>query len=109
MNIDDMRKAIALDGEARQLKRKFDGWVLIRKDSFTKPEVVNIGEPATFASNQYHRMEIVISDDLRRIAFRRWRKGIALKFNDVVRQLNQIGVDTDLELIEFSSVTGEPL
>lgn len=109
MTIEQMRRAISIEAEARKIKRHFDQWVLLKMDSASHPEVINVGDPVDFRKNEYHRMKVAIPDAVRRLAFRQWRKELALEYNKYVRELAQLGVHTDLSLIAFSSSTGEPL
>jgi hypothetical protein len=108
MTLDQMSRGLAAHREAVAIKRQFDGWVLLAIDQHSKPEVVNVGDPIAYKKGQYHRAEIKISDAIRRLAFRQWRKDLALKFNELVRELNQLDVSHDLELIKFSPITGDP-
>ena len=103
MTLDQMSRGIAVHREAVALKRQIDGWVLLSIDPACKPEVINVGDP----KDQYHRAEIKISDTIRRLAFRQWKKDRALKFNEPVRELNQLGVKHELELIRFDPSTGD--
>lgn len=108
MTIDQARRAILVEAEARKIKRRFDEWVLLQIDASSAEEIINVGDPVTYRKNEYHRMKVKIPEAVRRLAFRQWRKELALKFNEYVRELAQLGVSTDLRLIEFSPVTGEP-
>lgn len=109
MTTDQMRHAIAVEAEAQRLNKQFTGWVLLRCDQATKPEVINVGDPVSYKQNEYHRMTVEIPDAVRRLAFRQWKKELALKYNAKVRELNQLGVSTNLRLIEFNPATGEPI
>ena len=109
MTTEQMRRALSIEAEARKIKRQFDEWVLLKMDASSHPEVINVGSPATYRKNEYDRMKVAIPDAVRRLAFRQWRKELALKFNEYVRELAQLGVQTDLSLIAFSPVTGEPM
>lgn len=109
MTADEMRRAISVEAEAIKIKRQIDGWVLLKPDSASKPEVINVGDPVAYKQGEYHRMTVEIPDAIRRLAFRQWRKELALKFNERVRELNRVGMATDLRLIGFSPATGDPL
>ncbi|MEC9017668.1 MAG: hypothetical protein VYC29_07115 [Pseudomonadota bacterium] len=109
MTIDQARHAISIEAEARKLKRQFDKWVLLAKDHNSQAEIINVGDPVMYKKDQYHRMTVAIPDAVRRLAFRQWRKDLALKFNQCVRELNQLGVSHGMSLIQFSVATGEPV
>lgn len=109
MTSEQMTHAISVERSAIQLKRQFDEFVLLKLDQASKPEIINVGDPVQWKKGEYHRVEVKIPDEVRRLAFRQWRKGIALQFNERVRELNRIGMTHGLRLIEFSPVTGEPL
>lgn len=109
MTIDQARRAISTEAEARKIKRQFDQWVLLAKDSSSQAEIINVGDPILYRKDQYHRMTVAIPDAVRRLAFRQWRKELAVKFNQHVRELNKLGVSHDMALIELSPATGEPL
>ncbi len=108
MTTDKMRRAISIEAEARKLKKQFDEYVLLKVDSGCTREVINVGDPVSYRKGEYHRVEIAIDETVRRLAFRAWRKNVALKFNEYVRELAQIGASTDLRLIAFSAATGDP-
>jgi hypothetical protein len=108
MNAEQMQRAIAIEANAKRLKKQFDTYVLLRKEGWTQ-EVLNVGDPVQFKEGQYNRIEVPIPEEARRFVFRCWRKEIALKFNEAVRELAQLGMTTDLRLIKFSPATGEPL
>lgn len=107
MTPEDMRSALAIEAEARKLKRQFDEFVLIKMDGHMPREILNVGDPVLYRQGEYHRIEVPIPETARRYVFNRWRKEIALKFNDHVRKLAQIGMTTDLRLIEFNPATGD--
>ena len=108
MTLEQMNRGIAAHREAVAIKAKFDGWVLLKADQYTKPEVVNVGEPVLYKKGEYHRTEIQIPEEIRRLAFRLWRKDLALKFNALIRELNQLGVSHAFTLIQFNPQTGDP-
>jgi len=108
MTIDQARRAISVEAEARKIKYQFDQWVLLSRDSYSKDEVINVGDPVQYKKGEYHRMTIVIPDAVRRLAFRQWRKELAINFNKLVRELNQLGVSHDMSLIQFNAATGDP-
>lgn len=108
MTLEQMSRGIAVHREAVALKMQINGWVLLSIDPACKPEVINVGDPVTYRKGQYHRVEIKISDAIRRLAFRQWKKDLALKFNELVRELNQLGVKHEMELIRFDPSTGDP-
>lgn len=99
MDIPTMRRAIGLESEARALLKQYETYVLLQPDSYMKKETINVGDPVTYKTNQYHRIEVEIPTKARRYVFNLWRKEIALKYNTKVRELNQIGALTDLRLI----------
>ena len=92
-----MRRGIELLAAANRLRVQLDGYVLLQKDAYTK-EVVCLGEPSKFRGNEYHRVEVSLSDELRRYAFRLWKREETLHYNEVVRELNQLGVQSDHRL-----------
>ena len=109
MTPETMRHALAVEAQARKIKQQFDQYVLLKIDPASQKEVINVGDPVTYRQNEFHRMQVAIPEAARQYVFRLWRKEIALKFNEHVRKLAQLGMTTDLRQIEFSSVSGEPL
>ena len=107
MTRDDMQRGIALLGEADKLHRQLTNFVLLKR-SDPASEYVSLGDPVTYKQGDYHLVKMPLTDELRRLAFRMWRKETALKFNNYVRELNQLGVTHNHRLIEFSPQTGEP-
>lgn len=97
--------AVALDREARTLKKKIDTYVLLRRDALVK-EVVCLGDPVQYRSGEYFRVEVPVPEEIRRHAFNLWRRDMAKRYNAMVRELAQLGINTDLELMKFSPSTG---
>lgn len=108
MTSEQMRRGLEVEAAARKIKKQFDTWVLLKLDGGATAEVINVGDPVSFKEGEYHRMKVQIPDVIRRLAFRQWRKELAFKYNEHLRELNQLGVSHDLRLIEFSPATGEP-
>jgi len=96
MDAETMHRAIQLEHNAKKLREQHDKYVLLRRDSYTKPEIINAGDPFLYKEKDYHRVEIPIPDEARRYIFALWKREIALKYNSIVRELNQIGMTTDL-------------
>lgn len=96
MTVDQMKRGLELLNAANRLRKQLDEFVLLQRDSFTK-EVVCLGDPVSYKSGEYHRVEIPLSDQLRRYAFRIWRQEQTLRYNSIVRELNQLGVTSDHE------------
>lgn len=109
MTPETMRHALAVEAEARKLKRHLDEYVLLKRDHSSREEVINVGDPMRFQKNKYHHIHVPIPESARRYVFNLWRKEVALKYNEYVRELNQIGVSTDLSLIAFSASNGSIL
>ena len=106
MSPETMRHALAVEAEARKLRKQLDEYVLIKADTGCQKEVINVGDPVKFRESEYCRVQVPIPESARRYVFNLWRKEVALKYNALVRELNQIGVDTDLALIGFKASNG---
>ena len=89
-----MKRGIALLASATKLRKQLDTFVLLKQDAYTK-EVVCLGEPSQFRNNEYARVEVSLSDELRRYAFRLWKREHTIRYNEVVRELNRLGVRSD--------------
>lgn len=96
MDAATMRRALELESNARRLLKQHNEYVLLRVDSSATPEVINVGDPVNFRKDEYHRMKVAIPQEARRYVFGLWKRETALKYNAIVRELNQIGMTTDL-------------
>ena len=106
MSPETMRCALSVEAEARKLKRHLDEYVLLKRDNSSREETISVGDPVKFRESEYCRVQVPIPESARRYVFNLWRKEVALKYNALVRELNQIGVDTDLALIGFKASDG---
>lgn len=105
----EMRRALELVNSARSIRRELDTWVLLRRD-YSTGETILLGEPINAGRpNEYHRHNVPIPAAARQHVFKLWRKGRAETFNQLVRELNQLGAAHEFQLIQFSPATGEPL
>ena len=96
-----MREALAAEQNARQIKKKLDTYVLLKREAYERDkEKIMLGDPVTYRQGEYHRVEVPLPEEVRRWAFRLWRREQQLAYNTLVRRLAQIGMDTDLTLIE---------
>lgn len=93
MTVDQMKRGIELSAGADHLRTQLDTFVLLKADSYTK-EVVCLGEPRKWEKDSYNRVEVRLTDDLRRYAFRVWKRDQTIRYNEIVRELNQLGVVT---------------
>lgn len=99
MDIPTMRRALALEAEARKLLKQYEKYVLLRPDANSMKEIINVGDPHTYQKDSYSRLQVEIPGQARRYAFQLWRKEIALRYNAAVRELNQTGALTGLRLL----------
>ena len=106
MNTETMRRAIEVEAAAKRLKKQIDEYVLLKRDSSSRPEEINVGDPVQYRNGEYHRVTVPIPESMRRLMFNLWRKETAIKYNEYVRELAQLGVKTDLQLISFSASDG---
>ena len=106
MSPETMRHALAVEAKARKLKRYLDEYVLLKRDHSLREETINVGDPVRYREGEYHRVHVPIPESARRYVFNLWRKEVALKYNECVRELAQLGVDTDLSLIGFNASDG---
>lgn len=100
MTVEEMQSAIAAKGLADKLRKQLDEYVLLRRDSCTK-EVICLGDPVKYRENEYHRVEVPLSEELRRYAFRLWQRETTLKYNDLCRKLAQANVQSDHRVREL--------
>ncbi len=103
MRREQMRHALAIEAEVSKLKKQLDEWVLLKLDSNSAKEIINVGDPISFRTNEYHRMQVAIPEAARRYVFRLWQREIALKLNEKIRELNQLGMTHGLQLVEIPS------
>lgn len=94
MTEQDCRDALNWKAKADKLRKQLDEFVLLKRDSYVK-EVVCLGNPVSFKQGEYHRVEVPLSDDLRRYAFRLWKRGTTLEYNEACRKMAQLGLQTD--------------
>lgn len=100
--IEQASRAMTVENSARGLKKMLDTYVLLQSGGRSEQIVVgpigrdNMGNPHL----------VNIPESARRHVFNLWRKETALRYNELVRELAQLGVTTDLRLVEFSPVTG---
>lgn len=99
MTPETMRRALAAKSEADKLLRQYNEWVLVRVDGHSYREFLNVGDPIAFRKDSCSRQEVPIPETARRYVFRLWKHEIALKYNALVRELNQIGMQHDLSLL----------
>ena len=96
-----MREALSADQKAREIKRKLEEFVLLKRDTYgADKEKIVLGNPVTYRQGECHRVEVPVPEEVRRWAFRLWRREQQLVYNALVRRINQIGMATDLDLIE---------
>jgi len=94
MTPEQMQEALGWKARADKLREKLDGWVLLQRDAYVK-EVICVGEPVSYKKGDYHRVEVAVPDEIRRYAFRLWKRQIALEYNEACRKLAQFGVQTE--------------
>lgn len=94
MTEQDCRDALYWKAKADKLRKQLDEFVLLKRDAYTK-EVVCLGDPVSFKQGEYHRVEVPLSDDLRRYAFRLWKRETTLEYNEICRKMAQLGLVTD--------------
>lgn len=94
MTPDQMRQALDWKQQADRLRKQLDEYVLLKRDSYTK-EVVCLGDPISYRQSEYHRVEVPLSDELRRYAFRLWQRETTLKYNDICRKMAQLDLQSD--------------
>lgn len=109
MTADQMRHSLELISRADSLQKKLTKYVLLKRDSATRGETIQVGDPVLYRKDEYHRTDVTIPEEARRYVFNLWRRDIARQFNEVVRELNQLGVSHKFNLVKFSQVTGEVL
>ena len=98
LTTEQMQRAIDIKARAEKLKRQLDTYVLLKRDSACK-EVISLGHPEQFKKDSYWRLETPIPEAARRYVFRLWQRETTLKYNALVRELNQIGVLHELNLL----------
>lgn len=104
-----MRRALELLSAAAKLRRQFDTFVLLKLDNATRDkETISVGEPSQHNKGEYFRVSFPIPEDARRYVFNIWRRDIAHKYNEYVRELNQLNVSHSFKLIRFDTATGAP-
>lgn len=94
MTEQDCRDALGWKQKADKLRQQLDEYVLLKRDSYVK-EVVCLGDPVRFKQNDYHRVEVPLSDALRRYAFRLWKRETTMEYNEACRKMAQLGLQTD--------------
>lgn len=100
MNAETMRRALTLEEHAKKLKNQHDTYVLLkRRTGFTQLENINVGSQKEFKTGEFHSLTVEIPEEARRHVFNLWKRDVRLKYNAIVRELNQIGMKTDLRLI----------
>lgn len=107
LTAEQMRRALELQGRAKQLKDNFDKCVLMSaaKHYGTTKETILVGTPTGFSfDRKYDTMNVEIPEAARRHVFNLWRKDIAQKYNAIVRELNQIGMRHGLTAIELQGI-----
>ena len=110
MTADQMRRALELTSTAARLSRQLKDFVLIKiDDSRGSYERIWVGTPVSYEQGKYSPESFQIPETARRYVFNLWRKDTALRYNRAVRELNQLGVDHQFDLIKFSEATGNPL
>ncbi len=109
MTQEQMQRALSLISSAERLRSQFDKYVLLKRDSGNRGETIQVGDPVMYRKGEYHRIDVPIPEEARRLVFNLWRKEVALKYNETVRELNQLGASHGFELIRFSQMTGEPI
>lgn len=97
LTAEQMQRAIGIEAHAKKLKNQLDTYVLLKRDSVCK-EVISLGHPEQFKKDSYWRVETPIPEEARRYVFRLWQRETTLKYNALVRELNQIGILHDLKL-----------
>lgn len=104
MNRDLMREALAAEQNARAIKKKLDTFVLLKREAYERDrEKICLGDPISFRTDEYHRVEVSLPEEARRWVFRLWRREQQLAYNALVRRIAQIGMQTDLQLIEVEA------
>ena len=93
-----MREALEWKSKADRLRKKIDTFVLLKRDDYTK-EVVCLGEPKQFSKSDYFRVEVPLPDELRRYAFRLWKRETTLEYNKACRKLAQLGLSSEHTII----------
>jgi hypothetical protein len=94
MTPEQMKDALAWKQKADKLRTQLNEFVLLQRDSYTK-EVVCLGEPVSYKKGEFHRVEVPIPDEVRRYAFRVWKRETTLQYNDACRKIAQLGLVTD--------------
>lgn len=87
-----MREGLALIDQAAKLRKQLDTYVLLKRDASTRGETIQVGDPITYRTNEYHRTDVPIPEEARRHVFNLWRREVAGQYNEKVRRLNQLGV-----------------
>ena len=105
MDAETMRRALDLANNAQQLLKKHNEYVLLKVDQASSAEFINVGDPVQFRKDEYHRMKVPIPAEARRYVFALWKREIALKYNAIVRELNQIGMSHSFELLPITRPT----
>lgn len=98
MTADQMREGLSLLSEAEKLRRQLDKFILLKRDSNASGETIQVGDPVLYREREYHRLNVPIPEDARRLVFNLWRREVARQYNAKVRQLNQLGVSHSFSL-----------
>lgn len=106
MDAETMRRALELQQRAKNLKFKFDKYLLMKAaDHYgATKEVILVGYATGRDSKRYETEHIDIPETARRHVFNLWRRETALKYNAIVRELNQIGMKHDFALIDLKGL-----
>lgn len=109
MTAEQMRRSLELIAVAERLRRHLKDYVLLKRvDPRDTNERICVGTPSQQAGS-YSPEYFQIPETARRYVFNLWRKETSLRYNQAVRELNQLGVEHQFELIKFSEATGNPL
>ena len=100
MTEEQLREALEWKKRADNLRHQIDTFVLLKRDAHIK-EVVCFGEPVLYNKSEYHRVQLPISDEVRRYCFRVWKREKTIEYNECCRKLAQFGVISEHSVREL--------
>lgn len=96
MNTKQLRAAIDLDNTAKSLLVQLETFTLLQLTDRETSPCIHVGVPN---GTNHSRITVSLPSKMRWYAFRLWKRDTAMRYNEAVRGLNQLGVQHEYELM----------
>lgn len=101
-----MKRGLEVLASAEKAAHQLKEFRLLKNDASSAEEIINLGDPHTYKTNEYHRIKVRLPESARWHVFRLWQRETAEKLNEHIRELNRLGVKHNLNLAQFSPIDG---